>query len=432
MASTARVLALAWLVAACSSASEPPAPGPPFLAIVTKLQQGTPFDSAGTYVYRVRNLSVGTAPLDTIIRATPRDTVILSLPASTYSVRLDSLPPTCDSRRGREELVVLDPQSNTGLARFLLFCNATLAISVETQGPTEAAEYVWSATSEDGTSQSGVVGATGADFADGLPAGTYQVALGLVPTACVATNSGGLRQRVVVPDGGGARVNFRIVCSNPAQAPVVRSFHWSYHDSTAGFVAVLTDPDRDAASYTFDITDCAGTSILPGGALFEDHLDAGRTARQDTLTIVGAFEVNLPADQVAGRCGFFRGDDVRGNSTARIELPLETIAGAPPVADEFNARLNGETLLHVALTASDPDSDFVGTFAALRLRDGTLHPPDGHDELVIYNIQGFLGTQLPDVPLGSRFSFTDVYAVIVYLIDAQGHFTRLEDGDTFQ
>jgi len=41
-------------------------------------------------------------------------------------------------------------------------------------------------------------------------------------------------------------------------------------------------------------------------------------------------------------------------------------------------------------------------------------------------------TQLPDASLGSRFTFYDVYAVIVYLIDAQGHFTRLEDGDTFQ
>src|SRR5262245_22700742 len=95
MVKPARFLALACVVAACSSPFEPPAPGPPFLAIVTKVEQGTPFDSSATYVYRVRNLSVGTTPLDTVIRTTPRDTVILSLPASTYSVRLDSLPPKC-------------------------------------------------------------------------------------------------------------------------------------------------------------------------------------------------------------------------------------------------------------------------------------------------------------------------------------------------
>ena len=433
MARIALILGLALLAASCDSPSEPPpAPGPPFLAIVTKIEQGTPSDSGARYVYRVRNLSVGTTPLDTLIPTTPRDTVILSLPASTYSVRLDSLPSTCDSRRGPEELVVLDPQSNTGLARFFMFCNATLTIGVETQGPNPASEYVWSVTGPDGTSTTGVVDATGAAFAEGLLPGSYDVALALVPPGCIGATSGGLKQRVTVTEAGGARVNFRVICSDPAKAPVVQSFHWSYHDSTAAFVAVVTDPNRDAAAYTFDLTDCAGTSILPSGRLFEDHLDAGRTARQDSLTIVAAFDLGLPADAVADACAYFRVDDVQGNSTRRIEVPLEQAPGSPPSADEFNARLNGETLLRIALTVSDPDSDFVGTFATLRIRDGILHPADGQDDLISYNIQGFLGDQLPDASLGSRFTFNDVYAVIVYLIDAQGHFTRLEDGDTFQ
>lgn len=432
MAAFDRTMFLLALTAACSDPSAPPAPGPPFLAIVTKLEQGTALDSGATYTYHVRNLSVGTAPLDTVIRATPADTVILSVPASTYSVTLDSLPPKCSSRRGYEEVLVLDPQTNTGLARFLLFCNPTLTIAVQTQGPTPVEEYVWSVSNDEGFSRSGIVNAIGASSVDGLSAGAYRVQLALVGAGCIAANSGGLSQQVVVPDEGGVTVDFRIVCSDPATSPVVRTFHWSYHDSTAAFVATLTDTDRNISNYVFDLTDCAGTSLLPGGPLFKDGLDAGRTARLDTVVVLAAFELNLPAADVAGRCALFRAEDARGNSSARLEVPLEARAGAPPAADEFNAILNGETLLHVTLAASDPDGDFVGTFAALRLRDGTLGTPDGHDDTVPYNIQGYLGTALPDAALGGRILFTDVYAAIVYLIDAQGHFTRLEDPNTFE
>ncbi len=419
------------LVAGCSQATEP-TPGPPFLAIVTKLEQGTALDSAATYTYRVKNLSVGTAPLDTVVRATPEDTVILSVPPSTYSITLDSLPPKCNSRRGNQEVLVLDPQTNTGLARFLLFCNATLTIAVQTQGPATAQEYVWLVTSADGLSRSGIVDAIGAAYADGLPAGEYRVQLALVGSECIAANSGGLSQHVAVPEEGGVTVNFRIICSDPATAPVMRAFHWSYHDSTAAFVATLTDADRNVSNYVFDLTDCAGSSLLPGGPLFKDGLDAGRTARLDTVVVLGAFEVDLPAEEMVGRCASFRAEDARGNSSARVEVPLATEPGDPPAADQFNAILNGETLLHVTLSASDPDSDFVGTFAALRLRDGTLGSPDGRDDTVSYNIQGYLGTSLPDVTLGGRILFTDVYAAIVYLIDAKGHFTRVEDADTFE
>jgi hypothetical protein len=419
------------LLAGCGSATEPE-PRPPFLAIVTKLEEGTALDSTATYTYRVRNLSAGTTPLDTMIRATPADTVILSLPASTYSVLLDSLPPKCNSRRGNEEVLVLDPQTNTGLARFLLFCHASLTVAVTTQGPSAASEYVWEVSGGAGLSRSGIVDATGAASADGLPAGDYRVRLALVSPGCLATNSGGLSQRVTVPAEGGVTVRFRIICSDPATAPVVRDFRWSYHDSTAAFVATITDPDRNVANYTFDLTDCAGASVLPGGPVFLDHLDAGRTARLDSLVVLGAIELGLTAAEAAGRCASFRTEDLDGNTSAPVERPLVDAPGAPPAPTAFNALLNGETLLHVVLTVGDPDGDFVGTFAQLRLRDGSLRPPDGVDDLVDYVPQGLLGAALPDVPLGSRFLFTDVYAVIVYLIDAQGHFLRLEDPDTFQ
>lgn len=432
MAAFVRTLYLSALVAGCSSEPTAPAPGPPYLAIVTKLEQGTASDSTATFVYRVKNLSAGTAPLDTIIRATPADTVVLSVPASTYSVRLDSLPPKCSSRQGTEEVLVLDPATNTGLARFLLFCNATLTIGVLTQGPNTTPEYVWEVSGDNGVTRHGIVPETGASYADGLPGGEYRVQLALLGPGCTAVTSGGLVQRVTVPPEGGVRVDFRIVCSDPTTAPTLRAFHWSYHDSTAAFVATITDPDHNVSNYSFDLTDCAGTSLLPGGPLFKDGLDAGRTAGLDSILVLGAYELNLPAGDVAGRCASFRAEDVRGNSTDRIEVAPDTLPGAPPVAETFNAVLNGESLLHVSLSASDPDGDFVGTFAALRLRDGAVGLPDGHDDTVPYNIQGYLGTSLPDVALGERFLFTDVYAAIVYLIDARGRFTRLIDANTFQ
>ena len=432
MVTFARLLLLLLLVAGCGSESTAPEPGAPFLAIVTKVEQGTALDSTTSLVYHIKNLSVGTAPLDTIVRATPADTVILSVPASTYSVRLDSLPPKCSSRRGTEEVLVLDPATNTGLARFLVFCNATLTIGVLTQGPNPRPEYVWGVSNDAGVSRQGVVPETGASYADGLPPGDYRVRLALLGPNCIAVNSGGPTQRVTVPAEGGARVDFHIICSDPATAPKVEAFRWSYHDSTAAFVARLSDPNRDMSNYSFDLTDCAGTSLLPGGPTFEDGLDAGRTARLDSIVVLGAYELNLPAADVAGRCASFRAEDAHGNSTDRVEVPLESSPGAPPAADAFNAVLNGETLLHVSLSASDPDGDFVGTFAALRLRDGTLSAPDGHDDTVPYSIQGYLETAVPDAALGGHILFTNVYASIVYLIDAQGHFTRLEDANTFE
>jgi hypothetical protein len=40
---------------------------------------------------------------------------------------------------------------------------------------------------------------------------------------------------------------------------------------------------------------------------------------------------------------------------------------------------------------------------------------------------------VPDLTLGSGgLSFQDVYGIVVYLFDAKGHFTRLEDDDLFQ
>lgn len=406
--------------------------GAPYLAIVTKVEEGTALDATATYTYRVKNLSVGTAPLDTVITVTPADTVILALPPSTYRVVLDSLPERCEARHGTAEEIVLDPETNTGVARFLLFCKPALTVTITTLGPGSSTQYVWALKGSDGVVQRGLTDPIDKIVVDGVAPGDYFFHLGFVDSDCIGATTGGLTQPVTVGASGGATLNFRLVCSQETTRPRIDAFHWSYHDGAAVFVARLADPDFNIANYSFDLTDCAGTSRLSGGPRFREGLDAGRTVRRDTMTILAAFELGIPDSEMHDACAALRVEDRSGNSTLWVERPLETSPGSPPVAEAFNVVLNGTAALHTTLSASDPDGDFIGTVATLRLRDGTFGQPDGAEEVIPYNVQGYLGTEIPIVPLGDRILYTDVYASIIYLVDAEGHFTRLEDSDTFK
>jgi hypothetical protein len=115
-----------------------------------------------------------------------------------------------------------------------------------------------------------------------------------------------------------------------------------------------------------------------------------------------------------------------------IELPIRSSPTGAPAASAFNAYSVGTTAVRTQLAAFDADGDFVGTFVAARLRDGVLSPPDGVPDVGIYSVAGYLGDAVPDLPLGSRIQYGDVYAVIVYLIDDAGNVTRLEDSDVFR
>jgi hypothetical protein len=44
---------------------------------------------------------------------------------------------------------------------------------------------------------------------------------------------------------------------------------------------------------------------------------------------------------------------------------------------------------------------------------------------------GYVGLNVPDIPTTGRIKWDDVYAVIVYVIDARGNVTRVEDDDIF-
>lgn len=122
--------------------------------------------------------------------------------------------------------------------------------------------------------------------------------------------------------------------------------------------------------------------------------------------------------------------DERGNTTPLIERPIHVPTAAGPFATVFNAYLAGTSRLRVALQVTDPDGDFAGVFVAARLRDGALGGPhDGQPDYGIWNVAGYLSTTIPDLTFTTTLMYYDVYAVIVYLLDAAGNIRRVEDGD---
>ena len=144
----------------------------------------------------------------------------------------------------------------------------------------------------------------------------------------------------------------------------------------------------------------------------------------------GAIELGLPDSELAGRCTSLRVADQYGNTTPIVEQPIPTSPPAGPVADLFNARFSTTADLVTTLQTSDPD--YAGVFAAALLRDGVLFQPDGQPDLGVYNAVGYESAILPTVPLGgTRPPYYDYYAVIVYLFDRSGNFTRLVDDDLF-
>jgi hypothetical protein len=113
-----------------------------------------------------------------------------------------------------------------------------------------------------------------------------------------------------------------------------------------------------------------------------------------------------------------------------LQVPIRA-PGSAPVIRVLNARLRGVDAVITTLEADDPDGDLVGTFVAARLRDGVLGQPDGNPDIGVYNAVGYLGTILPELPLTSRIQYSDVYSVIVYVIDRRGNLRRAEDPSLF-
>jgi hypothetical protein len=416
-------------VAACESGPAEPLPVS-YLAIVS-LITASPGVSIGTsYSYHVAELS-GTVGVDTLIQAAPTDTIVLAVPPATYEIELRDFPSYCAVRRGIEQqAIVFDPPSTT-LARYYVECTPSLTVQVITDGSPRDDAYVLDVAQAGQSLRTTLLTPVDTAVIDNLPAGRYEVRLRHVADNCVIVSDGGELRAIDVSEEGGASVLFLASCSDPARRPAVLALAATYLEGVSAFYARITDPDRNIERYAWDLTDCAGASVLPGGPRIRRGLMQGRTRLRDTIEIVAAFEAGMPDEELGGRCTALRVMDDLGNTTPVHEVPVRAPAGDTPVITLFNARLRGVDGVATTLEADDADGDLVGTFVAARLRDGVLGPADGSPDIGVYNAAGYLGTTVPELPFSSRIQYGDVYSVIVYVIDRSGNFRRTEDLSLF-
>lgn len=431
----ATVLAAAALAtSACTTepSDVPVRTGPPYLAVVTSTRTPEGITVTTPYAYRVEELS-RSLQIDTTLIAAPADTIILSVPPASYQVSLSGMPPKCRVQGGTAQSVVIPEGTNTALLRFLVICEAQVFLENLAEGLQIDPEYIYRLEDATGSARIGLIRANDTLLLDGLTPGPHTLRLSHVASNCQVVSDGGEEVPVRIPAAGTATVALRVACSDPLQQPEILSLSGSYHGGISGFVFAARDPNRDIERYHWDLTDCRRHSVLRLGGRDRGGLSPGGTgATPDTLVVMGAYEVGLPDTDMATRCVAVRVSDRFGNTSATVEAPLTGGGGQPPFALNFNAVFLGTQVIRTSLAASDPDDDFLGVFAAARLRDGVLGPPDGKPDFGVYNAVGYLGTAVPDLPLGApRPAYSEYYSIILFLFDRRGNFRRLEDLDLF-
>lgn len=431
-------LVLGWAVigAACGagdSVGPSQRTGPPYLAIVARFQTPEGAPAAPPIRYRVEDLSL-TFGIDTTIAALPADTVILSVPPSTYRVTILDLPTTCAVRGQASQVEAIAPETNTSLFRFVVFCRAQLVIENLVDGVFKDRDYVYRIRDASGQERLGLIGPADTLLFDRLAPGAATVRLSHVSENCVVLTDGGPEQAVQIPATGGAVAAFRVLCSDPRQAPALDWVATSLRDGVSGVLYHARDPNRDLDRLYWDLTDCRRRSLLRRGGRIRAGLGTGRTVLADTVTAMVAFETGMADAELAAACVSLRLEDQFGNSSGVTEVPVNSPGrGRPPFPLTFNAVLVGTQAIRTTLAADDPDGDFAGVFATARLRDGILSPPDGQPDIGVFNTIGYLDTALPDVLLGNgRPTYLDYLAIVVYLFDRNGNLTRVEDNDLFR
>jgi len=417
---------------ALSACREAAAPVSSYLAILPTIVASTSGAAGVRYRYHVRELS-GTLQIDTVVSVAPADTVILPLPPATYVVDVDGVPGQCKIREGTEQLVLITEGSNTTALRLFVFCKPLFVVTVLADGVGSNLELVYHLAAADGSQRVGLIRSNDTLDLEGVPPGPAFFDLASIPAACIVASNGGAHRPLVIDSSGGAGLDFRISCSDPVRRPQVLDTRATYRAGVVGLVVRGTDPDRDIQQYVWDVTDCRRASLLGGdGPSLRAGLTGGRTANQDTVVVLTTFETGLADSVLARACLALWFGDTQGNSSAVVETPLVPVA-VPPATSLFNAHFVGTDLLRTDLLVDDPTGEFLGIFVAVRLRDGTLGPPDGAPDVAYFNTSGYLGSAVPDVPLGNgRLTYDSFYGVIVYLLDVRGNFLRLEDDDLFQ
>ncbi len=409
--------------------------GPPYIAIVSNLTTWPGASPPPSLTYRVREAS-GTTGYDSTFTIAPTDTAILSVAPGSYLVDAIDVPTRCVlPRGGAKRGVVLTESDNTGVLRFSIECRGIVSVTALVSGAEPDREFIFRFRRTGAPEILGVLPANDTLVVAQATPGDYEVDIGGVAPNCTVTNDGGVTQRVRVVPTGGATVDYRIVCSAAAERPRILAFSSGYESGASIFQFRVYDPDKDLDGYTWDITDCQGNSVLPDKTeRTRRGLSAGRGFGADSLTVVGAFEVGVLDELMVGRCTEIRVFDVKTNLSRIVVHRIGSAQGSPPVLRLFNAVLPDYTRVTSILEAQDPDSDIIGHFVLIRLRDGTLGARDGKLDLGYMDAAGFVGIVPRDIPLvsPSRVRWEDVYAVIVYLIDSQGNVVRREDPDVFR
>jgi hypothetical protein len=417
------------LMSGCRDSSTAPK-GPPYLAIVTNLTTWKGATAPKTIKYRVRDL-VNTKSLSREIDAAPNDTTIISLPPGNYVIEADSLPDRCViPRGGNQQGITLLESDNTGIIRWTIECRTLVSVVVLADGFNVDNEFVYRVRPRNGLEATGIIRANDTLSFNDFAIGDYVVDIGGVADNCTITSDGGYRQKIKVEGAGGAQVAFRVICSDPARRPQIFDFVSGYDLGASVFTFKVWDPDRDLEGYYLDITDCEGNSVLPQGReRVRRGLRGGRGQVSDTLTVVGAFEFGIPPSEMVGKCTELRVFDFATNQSQIVTHKIGSGGGSPPFVRFFNSYLIGQSAVASTIEANDPDSDIVGHFVLVRLRDGVLGIPDGQPDLGSMDPAGYLGLDVPLIPTTGRIKWDDVYSVIVYVIDSKGNVTRVQDDE---
>ena len=425
----AAAFVLCLLMSACNDGSTAPR-GPPYLAIVTNLTTWKGASAPLRVQYRIRNLLDASAAV-TVIDVAPRDTTILSLKPGNYVVEADSLPQQCViPRGGPQQGITLLSTDNTGIVRWSIECRTLVTLSVLADGFNVDREFVYRVRTANNTELTGIIAANDTISFDKIGAGAVQIDIAGVADNCSVTNDGGGSRALTVERTGGAAIVFRVICSDPARRPQILSFVSGYSLGASVFTFKVYDPDRDIQGYYLDLTDCEGRSILPQQReRVRSGLRSGRGQFADTMTVVGAFEFGFPESEMKGRCTELRVFDAATNQSRIVQHKLGLSNGSPPFVRFFNAQLVDRNFITSTLEASDPDADVVGHFVQVRLRDGVLGLPDGQPDFGTMDPIGYLSLAVPLIPTTGRIKWDDVYSVIVYIIDAKGNVTRVQDDD---
>ena len=423
---------LAVVLLACSDITAPQRSGPPYLAIVPRWTTAPEARLAGAAVrYRVTMLSTPST-LDTSFFIGVRDTVILSVEPATYAIELDNVPERCPVRDGGKRLAVVAPGASTAIVRYSITCRVMLTVQFSTQGINPPTSLRWRMVGE-GVSRLADAAPNDTLIFDDIRAGAYSIELRELPSNCQITSpSKGRLTSFDLPAEGNRFVQIAVECYDPPARPRILKAYSSYADGAAALYVQYYDGQYDGDAVTWDITNCAGVSLLPTGGVTRRVITSGGPILRDTMEFGIVLEPGFAASVAATACSRIRLIDRAGNSSDIIEQPLNFSTGTAPRFTTFNSIFVGFGAIETTLSADDAEQDVAATVIGYTLRDGALgNPPNGAEDKIFARSIGYPGVTVPRVEIGTASlpPATDWRSTFVYIIDRGGNFARLQDFD---